>query len=104
MATIGEKATGEIAYQRPARQPYDRRDLAIVGIAVAAGATCALVASVAHLPRLQPLTGLILIMTITNNREIMGKHVNQPALNILGWSTTAVTLAAALGLIWTWIA
>jgi len=47
---------------------------------------------------------LILIMTITNNREIMGKHVNQPALNILGWSTTAVTLAAALGLIWTWIA
>lgn len=47
---------------------------------------------------------LILIMLITNNRQIMGKHVNQRGLNILGWATTAITLAAAAGLIWTWVA
>jgi Mn2+/Fe2+ NRAMP family transporter len=47
---------------------------------------------------------LILIMLITNNREIMGKYVNRRALNILGWTTTSFTLAAALGLLWTWLA
>jgi Mn2+/Fe2+ NRAMP family transporter len=46
---------------------------------------------------------LILIMLITNNRQIMGTHVNSRPLNILGWITTAVTFAAAAGLIWTWI-
>lgn len=47
---------------------------------------------------------LVLIMLITNNRQIMGRYVNRPGLNILGWTTTAITLAAALGLIWTWLA
>ena len=74
MATT-DTVTGEIAHQRPARQPYDSRDLAIVGIAVAAAAACALAANLLHLPRLQPLTGLIVIMTIaycfsTNRRAI----------------------------------
>lgn len=47
---------------------------------------------------------LVLIMLITNNREIMGTHVNRLGLNILGWTTAAVTLAAAVGLLWTWLA
>jgi NRAMP (natural resistance-associated macrophage protein)-like metal ion transporter len=46
---------------------------------------------------------LVLIMLITNNREIMGSHVNARALNILGWAATAATWIAALGLIWTWL-
>src|SRR5260370_10286586 len=75
MATTEPTVTGELAHPRPVRQPFDSRDLAIVGAAVAAGAACALLANFGHLPRLQPLTGLILIMTIaycfsTNRRAI----------------------------------
>jgi CNT family concentrative nucleoside transporter len=75
--TISTQPTveGEVAYQRPTRQPYDRRDLTIVAAAVAAGAVCALAANLLGLPRLQPLVGVILIMTIaycfsTNRRAI----------------------------------
>jgi len=73
--TTTRAATGEVAYPPPPRQPYDSRDLAIIGAAFAAAAVCALAANLAHLPRLQPLTGLILIMTIaycfsTNRRAI----------------------------------
>src|SRR6266545_1864749 len=75
MATTGQTVTGEISHQRPARQPYDSRDFAIIGGAIAAAAVCALAANLLHLPRLQPLTGLIVIMTIaycfsTNRRAI----------------------------------
>jgi len=67
--------TGEPAYPAPPRAPYDSRDLAVIGGAVAAGAACASIAHFAHLPKLQPLTGLILIMTVaytlsTNRRAI----------------------------------
>jgi hypothetical protein len=40
---------------------------------------------------------------MTNNRAIMGKHVNTPALNILGRITTAAVFAATVGLVITWI-
>src|SRR6476646_5788831 len=67
--------TGDLAYAPPPRQPYDSRDLMVIGGAAAAAAVCALAANLAHLPRLQPLTGLIVIMTIaycfsTNRRAI----------------------------------
>jgi CNT family concentrative nucleoside transporter len=67
--------TGDVAYPPPRRQPYDSRDLVVIGSAAAAAAVCALAANLAHLPRLQPLTGLIVIMTIaycfsTNRRAI----------------------------------
>src|SRR5689334_2374514 len=67
--------TGEVAYPPPPRQPYDSRDVAVIGAAAAAAAVCAAAANVAHVPRLQPLTGLIVIMTIayafsTNRRAI----------------------------------
>jgi concentrative nucleoside transporter, CNT family len=75
MISTEHAVTGEVAYQPPKRQPFDRRDLIIVGVAVAAGAICAVAANVLSLPRLQPLVGLILIMTIaycfsTNRRAI----------------------------------
>jgi concentrative nucleoside transporter, CNT family len=70
-----DEVTGEIANPPPARVPYDSGDLAIVGGAIVAGTVCALAANLLHLPRLQPLTGLILILTIayccsTNRRAI----------------------------------
>jgi CNT family concentrative nucleoside transporter len=75
MATTEHDVTGEIALQAPKRAPYEARDFAVIGIAAAAAAVCALAANLLHLPRLQPLTGLIVIMTIaycfsTNRRAI----------------------------------
>jgi concentrative nucleoside transporter, CNT family len=74
-ATTTPPVTGEIAYPPPPRQPYDSRDVAIVGAALAAAAICALAAHLLNVPRLQPLTGLIVIMSIayllsTNRRAI----------------------------------
>src|SRR5215471_9373921 len=67
--------TAEIAHPPPLRQPYDSRDAAVIGAAAAAAAVCALAANLLHVPKLQPLTGLIVIMTIayalsTNRRAI----------------------------------
>jgi concentrative nucleoside transporter, CNT family len=75
MASTEHPIDGELAYQPPKRQPFERRDLLIVGVAVAAGAVVAIAANVLSLPRLQPLVGLILILTIayccsTNRRAI----------------------------------
>jgi CNT family concentrative nucleoside transporter len=75
MASTEHPVDGELAYQPPKRQPFERRDLVIVGVAVAAGAVIALAANALSLPRLQPLVGLILILTIaycfsTNRRAI----------------------------------
>jgi Mn2+/Fe2+ NRAMP family transporter len=47
---------------------------------------------------------LLLIMLMTNNRKIMGSHVNSFWLNVLGWTTTAAIFSASLGLLYTWIA
>jgi CNT family concentrative nucleoside transporter len=76
MATTAQTVTGEISHQPPPRrQPYDSRDAAVIGGALAAAAACALAANLLHLPKLQPLTGVIVIMTIaycfsTNRRAI----------------------------------
>jgi NRAMP (natural resistance-associated macrophage protein)-like metal ion transporter len=46
---------------------------------------------------------LVLIMLIANNPAVMGSRVNNRYLNVLGWLTTAVMFAAALGLVLTWV-
>jgi Mn2+/Fe2+ NRAMP family transporter len=46
---------------------------------------------------------MLLIMLMTNNRDIMGDRVNGLAMNILGWVTTAAIFAASIGLLYTWI-
>src|SRR3982751_4987068 len=79
MAATGT-VTGEIPHPPPPPQPYDSPDAAVVGAAIVAAAVCALAANLLHLPRLQPLTGLIVIMTIaycfsTNRRAIDGRTV-----------------------------
>ena len=45
---------------------------------------------------------LVVIMFIVNNRRIMGERVNGGWANVLGWTTTIVMFAAAIGLILTW--
>lgn len=44
---------------------------------------------------------LVLVMLVSNNRKVMGKHVNGKWTNILGWAATAVMFAAAIGLLLT---
>ena len=45
---------------------------------------------------------MLLIMLMTNNRKIMGEHVNSTRLNVLGWLTTVAIFLASLTLIITW--
>jgi len=69
-----EVAGGETLHVAPRRVPYDARDMMVIGGAAVIAAVLAFVARFA-VPRLQPLTGLIVIMTIayafsTNRRAI----------------------------------
>jgi concentrative nucleoside transporter, CNT family len=67
-------AGAEALHVAPRRVPYDARDMMVIGGAAVVAAVIALTARFA-VPRLQPLTGLIVIMTIaysisTNRRAI----------------------------------
>lgn len=42
---------------------------------------------------------ILLVILLTSNRKVMGKHVNPPLLLYLGWATFVVMVAAALGMI-----
>jgi len=46
---------------------------------------------------------LLLMMLMTNNRAIVGDKVNSWWTNLLGWTATAVTFAASLGLVAIWL-
>ena len=46
---------------------------------------------------------MLLLMRMTNNRQIMGRWVNTRALNVLGWLTTAAISAAAIALVIFWL-
>ncbi len=46
---------------------------------------------------------MLLIMLMTNRRDIMADQVNGRAINALGWFTTACIFAATAGLVVTWI-
>ena len=45
---------------------------------------------------------LLLMMLMTNDRAVLGDKVNGRCTNLLGWITTAVTFAAAAGLVASW--
>jgi Mn2+/Fe2+ NRAMP family transporter len=45
---------------------------------------------------------LIVIMLIANNKKVMGDQTNGVWMNILGWATTVLMFAAAVGLVLTW--
>ncbi len=46
---------------------------------------------------------MLLIMLMTNDRALMGKHVNGRGLNILGWLTTIATFTVTASLVYSWI-
>jgi len=45
---------------------------------------------------------MLLILLMTNNRELMGKRVNGRVINVLGWVTTISIFAASAGLVISW--
>jgi NRAMP (natural resistance-associated macrophage protein)-like metal ion transporter len=45
---------------------------------------------------------LVIIMVISNRKKIMGKWVNGPLMNVLGWATAVAMFAAAIALVVTW--
>jgi Mn2+/Fe2+ NRAMP family transporter len=46
---------------------------------------------------------LVLIMLVSNRRDIMGKRTNNRLTNAVGWATTAVMSMAAIVLLATWL-
>jgi concentrative nucleoside transporter, CNT family len=63
------------AYPLPPRAPFETRDYAVIGGAVASASIVAAIARFGGIPRIQPLVGLIVILTIayaisTNRRAI----------------------------------
>jgi Mn2+/Fe2+ NRAMP family transporter len=46
---------------------------------------------------------MLLMLLMTNRRDIMGERVNGRAVNVLGWLTTIAIFAASAGLIVSWI-
>jgi Mn2+/Fe2+ NRAMP family transporter len=45
---------------------------------------------------------LVVIMLVSNNKNVMGKRVNGKLTNFLGWNTTILISVAALGMVLTW--
>ncbi len=45
---------------------------------------------------------LVIIMLVSNNREVMGARVNGLLTNFIGWAAVAVMAAASLGIFLTW--
>jgi len=42
---------------------------------------------------------IAVIVLLTSNKDVMGKHVNSPVLRILGWITFSIMTAATLGML-----
>jgi Mn2+/Fe2+ NRAMP family transporter len=42
---------------------------------------------------------ILLVILLTSNTKVMGKHVNPPLLRYLGWATFIVMVAAAVGMV-----
>ena len=45
---------------------------------------------------------LVIIMLVSNNKKVMGRHLNGTATNIMGWLAALVMFAAAIAMLVTW--
>ena len=45
---------------------------------------------------------LVVIMLVANNKAVLGRDVNGPLANVMGWITTVAMFAAAGALVLTW--
>jgi concentrative nucleoside transporter, CNT family len=78
---------------RPPRAPYDGRDLQVLGGAAGAAAVVALAAQFAGMPRLQPLVGLIVIMSIAYAISANRRAID---LRTVGWGLSLQIVFALL--------
>jgi Mn2+/Fe2+ NRAMP family transporter len=46
---------------------------------------------------------LLIMMVLTNRKEVMGARINSRSTNILGWITTAVTAMCTVALVLSWV-
>ncbi|MGN6778801.1 NRAMP family divalent metal transporter [Rhizobium sp.] len=46
---------------------------------------------------------LLLLLLMTNNKAIMGEHVNSRLMNVAGWLTVLAIFSASAGLVVTWV-
>jgi Mn2+/Fe2+ NRAMP family transporter len=44
---------------------------------------------------------LISMLRLTNDRELMGEHVNSRTFNIIAWATSVVMIGLTAALLWT---
>jgi Mn2+/Fe2+ NRAMP family transporter len=47
---------------------------------------------------------LLIMMLLTNRKEVMGARVNSRSTNVLGWLTTGLTFLCTMGLVVSWLA
>ena len=77
----------------PARAPFDARDLMVLGIAAALAAVFALAVQFAGVPRLQPLVGLIVILSVAYALSTNRRAIHRPTVM---WGLTLQVLFALL--------
>lgn len=81
-------------------------------------ATATFIGILINLTRVDPLAALVwsgvimgclappflaLLMLVSSDRRVMGDHANGPALNIIGWATTALLCAIVVSLLLVWL-
>ena len=75
------------------RVPYDARDLLVLGCAAASAAACALVAQYGGVPQLQPLVGLIVIMSLAYALSMNRRAIDRATV---AWGLTLQLVFALL--------
>ena len=75
------------------RVPYDARDLLVLGCAAASAAACALVAQYGGIPKLQPLVGLIVIMSLAYALSMNRRAIDRATV---AWGLTLQLVFALL--------
>jgi Mn2+/Fe2+ NRAMP family transporter len=46
---------------------------------------------------------LVIMMLLTNRKDVMGARINSRSTNVLGWTTTAVTFLCTAALVVSWV-
>jgi CNT family concentrative nucleoside transporter len=77
----------------PPRMPYEARDVMVLGVAAAFAGVCALIAAYGGIPRLQPLVGLVVILSIAYALSINRRAID---LRTVAWGVSLQIVFALL--------
>ena len=77
----------------PPRMPYEARDFMVLGVAAAFAGVCALIAAYGGIPRLQPLVGLVVILSIAYALSINRRAID---LRTVAWGVSLQIVFALL--------